>query len=293
MKLKLSVIAAFTAAHVALAADKYPVNVEIDLVFPQNGTYNIVADFPVVFAVQNADPFLTWKPYFSWEVRSSNNTSERPDAQSSVAVRGSLPSDIVHNMWWVASSAGKSNELPPGQYTMNWTLSIVTCTANGRLRSSESQKFLNGTMSFKTVSDGSGKNVDFTTDCPLYQGTVRSSRIELSGQNLLCPYITRNEAAKKNACRAKVWESMAACITHNLTHYNTKDFAPCQKAIDNAPKDIGGGVSDDGGSAGGSEDGKNGTDAGDKKDKDGAAVMYGVSSLLLGSGLALAMSLGL
>lgn len=293
MKPTISATAILAAAHLALAADKYPVNVEIDLVFPQNGTYNIVEDFPVVFAIQNADPFLTWKPYFSWEIRSANNTGGRADAQSSVATRGSLPSDVVNNMWWSSSSAGKSTKIAPGHYTMSWNLSIITCTLNGRLRSTESQRFLNGTMSFTTVSDGSGKNVDFTAECPLYQGTVRASGIELSGQNLLCPYVKRNENAKRNACRAKVWESMAACITHNLTHYNTKDFAPCQKAIDDAPKDIGGGVSDDGGSAGGSDDGKNGTDAGNKKDEKGSARVYGVSTLLLGIGLAVVMSLGL
>lgn len=289
--LSVAVALALAGAQLALAAAKYPVNVEIDLVFPQNGTYNIAKDFPVVFAIQNADPFLTWRPYFSWEIRSPNNNNGRPDAQSSVSIRGDVPSDAVHNMWWSSSSAGASNTLAPGHYTMNWTLSIITCTRNGRLRSSESRTFLNGTMGFTTVSDGSGKDVDFTAACPLYQGTVRGSAPEMDGERLLCPYIDVNRDAKTNACRAKVWESMAACITHNLTHYNTKDFAPCQKAIDEAPKDIGGGVSDDGGSAGGNEGGKNGTDDGNAKDKEGGAGVYVVSTLLLC--LSVLLSLGL
>lgn len=283
--------AVLAAAHLPLALAKYPANVEIDLVFPQNGTYNIGADFPVVFAIQNADPFITWKPYFSWEVRAANDTTGEAAESRSMSLSRGLPSDIVHNMWWAAGSAGKSTKMAPGQYTLSWNLSIIACEQNGRLKFSKSKVFLNGTMKFATVTDGSGKDVDFTADCPLYQGTVYSGYADMDGANLLCPSVQVNTKAKTSPCRAKVWKSMEACINHNLTNFNTKDFAPCQKAIDDAPKDIGGGVSED--DKFGDEGTKNDTGSGEKKDEDGGAGANGVSMTLLGLSMAVVFGFAL
>ncbi len=288
--------AALSSLGSATPVDKsqYPTNVEIDLVFPAaNKTYNIGEDFPVVFAAQNANPFLTWHPYFHWEISASNNTDERPDAAGGRSMDGSLPPDIVDNIFYIAESGGKSSKMPPGQYTLNWTLSITTCTNNGRLKSTRSGDFLTGLVPFSTAADGSGTDVDFTAECPVYLGSLQSTGVEsttteATGEILICPYVSLHEESKTNPCRAKMWKAMETCVNHNLTNFNTKDFAPCQKAIDEAPKNLGEGPQFE-------ETEKNGTDGkggnGTVKDdeEDGAMSVYGASNLLLGMGAVAAL----
>ena len=270
------------AAHVAVAYTQYPTNVEIDLVFPLSKTYNIAQDFPVVFAVQNADPFLTWSPFFSWQVTPANGSASDSDSKGSKAFSGVLPPDIVDGIFFVSSSAGKSTKLAPGEYVMTWNLSVSACTNNGRLKSVESKVFLNGFMTFSAVSDGSGTDDDFTAECPEYQGSLVSQGTEMDGDALLCPYVERYEDPKANPCRSTMWETMADCVNHNLTNFGTEDFGPCQKAIDDAPKDLGAGPTVEGTQ-------KNDTEGGQQGGDEGTGSLYGVSSFGLSAVVAIAM----
>lgn len=157
---------------------------------------------------------------------------------------------------------------------MSWNLSLSACTFNGGLKSVENKVFLNGSMAFAAVSDGSGADVDFTAECPEYQGSLVSRGKETNGPAFLCPYVERYEDPKANACRAKMWTAMADCVSHNLTNSAIKELGPCQKAIDDAPKDLGAGPTVE-------EVQKNDTGGGEKKDDEGAGSVYGVSTVLL------------
>ncbi|KAK3181878.1 hypothetical protein K4F52_006781 [Lecanicillium sp. MT-2017a] len=297
MKSQLAAVAAaatfFSLGSAAtLDKTKYPTNVEIDLVFPAaNKTYNIEADFPVVFAVQNADPFLTWKPYFHWEIRAANNTNgDRADGSAGRAMSGYLPPDIVDNMFYVAESLGRSTKLAPGQYTLNWTLTITACSYFGSLKSVKAVDYLTGLVDFSTVADGSGTDVDFTAECPVYVGSLQSDGVdsghtEATGDYLICPFVDKVDDENANPCRAKMWKAMEECLNFNMTHFGTKEFDACQKAIDDAPTNLGEGPrvkesekNDTGGESGGG----NLPQSGDKED--GAVSAYGVSNMMLGVG---------
>lgn len=265
-----------------------PQDAELDLVFPLNDTYNIADSIPVVFAVQNADLFLSWEPYIAFYFMVNDTDKSTADASGAMASI-SRPPDIVNNMWWLSSSTEKSGSpffnVTAGNYYMTWGLALNPCHERGGYFAGYSI-VMQGSVNFTIVDDGSGKDMDITRDCPVYQGTLSGERNGNFSKRQLgydlppeiptdCGNITRSfNSSAATPCRAKLWDEMAVCIKKNIssTYHagifpSNYDFKTCQKAIDSAPKEE------------------------DLDDQHGTASLYGVSTALLG--LACIVALGL
>jgi hypothetical protein len=211
----------------AVTALKYPATVELDLVFPRNDTYNNLTSFPVVLAAQNAEAAFDWGYTFSWDIRGpgSNNLA----ATGTVYQGGDNPAppDSVDNVWIVSDTAVNATVLRAGTYRFEWEWSSTSCLESGNRIIIQSGVSASGKMHFSIVTDGSGASFTqaaLTGECPVYQDRFTSGRSTDAG----CPIRTAKEPDNEpEPCRARLDDTMAACIVANLT--GEGDGSACAK----------------------------------------------------------------
>ena len=213
---------------VALAADMipFPATLEIDVVFPRNDTYAVVAPFPVVFAFQNAAVFFGFAGQFSWELTCKNGSltgrsnlqSEEtpPPAEPFFYVNISRPLNQVSNIlkepnpepfpFWRGNS---------DTCTLNWALhyySNCTVLPDGRtLIEGGTFKDQKGSLNF-TIAPGAKIPADTLgayPDCPIYGGSV-----QVASNITTCPHIGSDPAAP-NPCGIK-FGSVAASVVAQI-----------------------------------------------------------------------------
>jgi hypothetical protein len=202
-------------ARLFMAANalSYPATLELDVVFPRNDTYAVVAPFPIVFAFQNAGAFWEFGAVFQWSV-SCHNLS-LAGSSSVTASRTSSPGEpyIYVN---ASYSPNIRSDLSPGRgpfplwggdrdaCKLDWLITYV----------SECTRYPNGSVitSFGAVQGISG-NVNFTlapsggklpanqlggyADRPLYGGSIQveSKELPFDTQASGCPHFGSNPAA--------------------------------------------------------------------------------------------------
>ena len=221
------------AQAASIVALDYPTTIEYDLVFPQNRTYNSKMAMPVVFAVQNAEAAFKFGYTLTWYVtRGSNGQILRADDSP-------VPSTVTSNIYYEYGNFTYFREeepLPAGTYNMSTRLITGSCT-DTPTTVSIGVTVLEGSVAFTVVDDGSGEDVDLTSECPIYQDSMTVERVTgIVQSSASCPVVAKVEPeGLPNPCRAKISDDAAKCILSDLTgnsNLTTCDASAPAQALD-------------------------------------------------------------
>ncbi|KAM3430204.1 hypothetical protein MY4824_007810 [Beauveria thailandica] len=224
-------VAALAAWPAAVASSQ---TVEVDLIFPRNGTtYDATeAVFPFIFAIQNvkASPSLLLTldynvfPAGDYSGNHTALTGSR-DWQSIDAVNGSDPYFISD-----FSKALNATDDTSANWELRWTLAWSNCTASDdvqRVAISGGSKLQ--TIRFSTAKSG-GQRIDLAAATADGTCDESASAVALAIEEMLdnpfpdryhgksqCPRLS-NATAKADPCKVKIDQALASNITATLAN---------------------------------------------------------------------------
>jgi hypothetical protein len=197
---------------------RFPATIEVDLVFPQERTYNNMTALPVVFAIHNAEAAFSFGYLLSWRIfRRDPGTGDQRGVIATSQVRRQAdqrpPADAVNNIWIESGASSNYTTLVPGKYSIDWEWSMVTCIVSGE-KITRQIGFVQaqGALDFTLVGDGSGSNFTLNSECPVYQRLITAG-----SQVNDCPIMASQTAGTPDPCKAKPDEMTAACVMSNIS----------------------------------------------------------------------------
>lgn len=203
-------------ASVLLAtAIEFPTTIELDVVFPRNETYNRMMALPVAFAVQNAEAAFQFGYSMTWTVETlgSGNVRQQPEQ--------TVPAEAVNNTWYEWGNVTAFDEdqpIEPGTYNLTVSFIMGSCTDTSTTVT-VGVTILEASVEFTVADDGTGKDVDLTSDCPRFLDTLTIER--LTGPvaaTASCPVRAQREPDNiSDPCHARMSGSMAERVMGNLT----------------------------------------------------------------------------
>ncbi|KAL4971237.1 hypothetical protein BDW66DRAFT_146471 [Aspergillus desertorum] len=198
----------------------YPADIEIDVLFPRNETYNNLTSFPVVLAVQDVKAAYR----FGWELRWTLYSAQPgADDLDSVSGYGSYSEPLLNKFQWyyddvaVVPMLGYNfTRLDPGPYMLEWEYYTTPCTHEppNTIVYNIREVVASGSQMFSVVDDGSGLDFDIPTDeCPLF-GAIWS--VYQSTSNY-CPFLRDGETPEGDPCPATLQSrAQVECIRQYL-----------------------------------------------------------------------------
>jgi hypothetical protein len=230
----LSLLALSVLPH-TIALD-FPATIEVDIVFPRNETYKVDNNFPVVFAIQNAEASFAFGFSLFWSITALGNDSEPSRAYVNVgntpyiADDSDPPIDTTDNIWYFTQNVSFDAELPTlGLHKLEWTWGATECEQDGddvtvTIGNDQAQ----GELYFTVVADGRGEDVNLTGDkCPEFGALIYAEDNADWGEH--CPIFGKTpKEVKPDPCRAKMPAHLAACAMANVT--GSSDRSACERA---------------------------------------------------------------
>ncbi len=216
----------YLVSHVYGLLD-YPATVELDIVFPLNKTYNNITQMPMVFALQNAKAAYTWGWSLKWTI---GRVDAKPSSWIATGGKSSMgdipPHDTIDNIWYPAMQMYNFTKLQEGRHYLKWEWVMSTCEKIGKKTIYHVQDWQrSGEVFFSIVVDGSGKDVDLSTECPEY-GSFGSATGGTTASE--CPFMDDEKTKHEpNPCAAKMNSVTAECVMANLTE--SGDKSSCKK----------------------------------------------------------------
>jgi hypothetical protein len=206
----LSLCSAIYAASSGTPINK---NVEIDLVFPQNDTYSLIAPFPIIFIIQGATLAYRFGFTFEWNITGRGASryvyTDMGDIYS--FYEHQTPPDpyiIVNSTLSQDPIAADQFQLPAGEWTLGWTYSCQECEPSGVNNLNIQTGSWSGTIDFATVAAASGGTAPDLTICPLV-----ALQIPYVANWTTCPQIGEPTSSSTSACDMKLSEAQASSVS--------------------------------------------------------------------------------
>ena len=189
----------------------FPSNVEIDVIFPRNDTYDHAEVFPVVFAIQGAKAAWDFQFHFEWDINYADGYAS--DGLVEFGRAGNIfdgvpaPSDpfIVTNRSISMYKASGDHK-----YRLSWEFGFYTnCTDHGSSFEIESRAFnARGSLVFTVKSGAKKPDIAEPGPCPLL-GSVVGMQGNSSGG---CVHVG-DSGISANPCAVTVNAAMASSVT--------------------------------------------------------------------------------
>lgn len=205
--------------HAIVAAQNLPTTVELDIVFPQNDTYQRTSDFPIVFAVQNAAtavPYGFWIQWALTDLDHQNSTVLRKldqDTWKNASLTGSGAYLLATNSPAIANSKAT-------KWSLDWSMGFhQNCTAGHQIVSPSplgtNGYEISGSMVFTTSAIG--KTLDFLTTrpCPVLGGAIGIKSNLTTTRGEACPVLEEKEP-QGNPCAFIIDATIANNISTQL-----------------------------------------------------------------------------
>ncbi|KAL4876443.1 hypothetical protein BJY04DRAFT_231623 [Aspergillus karnatakaensis] len=202
------VIACLAACSLVAAREyDYPADIEIDVLFPRDETYNNLTSFPVVLAIQDAKSAYRFDWEIQWKLFNAAPDASEYDYESGYSSHSAL--GINTFQWYfddvaiVPLQGYNFTRLEPGPYRLEWEYLTSPCTHQppNTIVYNIRRVVASGNQTFNIVNDGSGLDFDIPIDeCPLY-GAVWST-YESTGN--YCPFRRENEDFERDPCDAQL-----------------------------------------------------------------------------------------
>lgn len=185
----------------------YDAQIEIDVLFPRNETYNNLTSFPVVLAIQDVKSAYRFEWDISWKLYNATPGARESDYNSGY---GSY-SNIGNNdfQWYfddvaVVPMLGYNfTTMKPGPYRLEWEYYTTPCTNRppNTIVYNIRQVIASGVQFFSVVEDGSGLDFEIPVDeCPAFGDlwAVKESTYSY------CPFLRDSDDGDKDPCKAKL-----------------------------------------------------------------------------------------
>ncbi|KAL4865771.1 hypothetical protein BDV12DRAFT_145823 [Aspergillus spectabilis] len=198
----------------------YPADIEIDVLFPRDETYNNLTSFPVVLAIQDVKAAYRFEWEVQWKVYSAAPDADEYDYFSGY---GSYSGPLINTFQWyfddvaiVPLQGYNFTRLKAGPYRLEWEYLTTPCTNEppNTIVYNIREVVASGSQTFSIVDDGSGLDFDIPTDaCPLYGGlwSVYEST------STYCPFLRDNEDDERDPCKAQLEsQQQVECIREYL-----------------------------------------------------------------------------
>lgn len=198
----------------------YNAQIEIDVLFPRNETYNNLSRFPVVLAIQDVKSAYRFEWDISWKLYNAT-----PGASDADYISG-YGSDSIFSLndfqWYfddvaVVPMLGYNfTTMKAGSYRLEWEYSTTPCTTRppNTIVYNILEVIASGVQFFSVVEDGSGLDFEIPVDeCPAFSGSwaVREST------SLYCPFLGDSDDGDRDPCKAKLQnEKQVECIRDYL-----------------------------------------------------------------------------
>ncbi|KAL5333710.1 hypothetical protein BJX70DRAFT_380231 [Aspergillus crustosus] len=198
----------------------YQADIEIDVLFPRDETYNNLTGFPVVLAIQDIKAAYRFEWTIEWTVYATGSGAEDWDYFSGYA---SHSSPLLNDFQWhfdgvaiVPLLGYNFTRLREGMYRLEWEYLSTTCEYedSDTIVYNIREVLASGEQRFRVVEDGSGLDFDIPLDeCPLYGGLWS---VEKSTSNY-CPFLHNNGDYEEDSCRAQLKsQQQVECIREYL-----------------------------------------------------------------------------
>lgn len=193
---------------------RFPASIELDLIFPRNGTYAPVSALPVVFAIQNAN--VAWAFGFEFEWRLNTDTGYFDFGSLIVPVTYS-PAPTPAGPFFILNSTDLAEgalgpENPVAHCTLEWQFQFtVTCTeSTDYTLLTSGYNTTQGSIGFTVAADGRAPNLLAAGACPMLAGLV-GVQANLSG----CPHLG-DSGHPADPCAITLNPALASSISAQL-----------------------------------------------------------------------------
>ena len=219
MRLSKGILGLFAGYAFAQNTVTFPSNVEIDIIYPRNDTYDHAEVFPIIFAIQGAKAAWDFQFHFDWSINyadgyASNGLVSYGRAEN-VYEGVSAPSDpfiVANRTISLFKSSGDH------KYKLSWKYGFYTnCTTDQTGFTIESRAWnAQGSIIF-TIQSGA-KKADITEPgpCPLLGGVVGMQGNSSSG----CVHLG-DSGISANPCAVTVNAAMASSIINVIGTTNS------------------------------------------------------------------------
>ncbi|KAL4781112.1 hypothetical protein BJX76DRAFT_24534 [Aspergillus varians] len=191
----------------AAAEIPYDADIEVDVLFPRNETYNNLTTFPVVLAIQDVKSAYRFEWEIGWKLYNATPNASAYDYQSGY---GSHSGPLINDFQWyfddvaVVPMLGYNfTKLKPGPYRLEWEYYTTPCTKQppNTIVYNIRRVIASGTHFFSVVDDRSGLDFDIPLDeCPLF-GDLWSVQKSTS---TYCPFLRDSKSGENDPCEAKL-----------------------------------------------------------------------------------------
>src|SRR3569833_2284650 len=188
-----------------------PTNIEIDLSFPRNDTYDHAKVFPIVFALQGAAAAWNFGFHFQWRLSyadgfASNGLDDFATLSSSSLGSELPPSDpfILANRTVVLSESNGEHK-----YTLAWEFGFyANCSLDGSTFRTEGRPSNTaGNITFTTKKGAKAPDIAEPGACPML-GSLLGIQSNITG----CPHIG-DSGKSANPCAITVDAAMASSVS--------------------------------------------------------------------------------
>lgn len=207
-----------------------PINqtTEIDLIFPLNNTYQLVAPFPIIFAIQNVAVAWDFGLNLNWYLQGTGSSADN-FFDSGTIMTGFVETNAPSNPYIIVNSTALNGvfgdaSLPAGTWNLTWDFISSDCTKSSSGEELIGSADIGGSLFFTTVASG-GDPVDLTAACPHL-----AVQIPYVANWTGCPEIGNPDSVGKgNPCAVKLDDAQASSISAELG-WTTVSSAPSSSA---------------------------------------------------------------
>lgn len=264
----------------------YNAQIEIDVLFPRNETYNNLTSFPVVLAIQDAKSAYRFEWDISWKLYNATPGARESDYTSGYGGHSAFG---LNDFQWVFDDVAvvpmlgyNFTTMKPGLYRLEWEYYATPCTRRppNTIVYNIREVIASGVQFFSVVEDGSGLDFDIPVDeCPAFGDlwAVKESTYSY------CPFLRDSDDGDKDPCKAKLQnKKQVECITDYLfegtVEVPNNETEACRSAFKRAdvawlePLSADGDEDENGNGNGNDDGGSNGPSTDKQEDAGGFAV---------------------